>query len=93
MNGWMHRLTDEWMGTWMDRQMDKSYHVKNSKDICGYILMAMIVHHVAVDHHQRLHIQFLVRMRFKCSGSLPSGHGLIFIRKNIDILLRRFRHI
>lgn len=92
MDRWMHAWMDKWMYGQMDA-LHASYHVKNSKDICGYILMAMIVHHVAVDHHQRLHIQFPVWMRFKCSGSLPSGHELIFIRKNIDIFLRRFRHI
>lgn len=83
IDAWIDRQMDRWMHAWIDKLTDgqidapihyASYHVKNSKDICGYILMAMIVHHVAVDHHQRLHIQPLPWMRFKRNGSLPSGH-------------------
>lgn len=41
-------------------QQGLSYHVEYGQHIGGDVFVAVVPHHLPVDHHQRLHVQLFV---------------------------------
>lgn len=73
-------------------QKSQAYHVEYSEDVGGDIAMAMVLHHLPVNHHQGLHIQLFVSVRFQ-EGALLSGARLVLIGQDVEVILGRLGHV
>lgn len=81
-----HAHTFPWL------QKGQAYHVEYSEDVGGNIAMAMVLHHFSVNHHQGLHIQLFVSVRFQ-EGALLSGARLVLIGQDVEVILGRLGHV
>lgn len=69
------------------------HHVQHSENIRGDVLMAMVVHHLSVHHHQHFHIELAAMLVLHEDGSFVPWNELVLIRKDEDVVFWRFGHV
>lgn len=68
-------------------------HVQDGEDICGDVLVAVVVHHLSVHHHQSLHVDLLTDLILHQHRSFVPGDKPVLIREDENVLLWRFGHV
>lgn len=57
--------------TRMTQRAGRAHHVEDCQHVGGDVLVAMVLHHLFVNHNQRLHIQLLIPMGLQKGPLLP----------------------
>lgn len=69
------------------------HHVQHSQNIRGDVLMAMVVHHLSVHHHQHFHVELAVVLVLHQYGSFVPWDELVLIGKDKSVIFWRFGHV
>ena len=77
--------------TWLQQQ-GLSYHVEYGQHVGGDIFVAVVLHHLSIHHHQRLHVELFIPMGLEKRALTPKTR-CIFVRQDEEILLGRLGHV
>lgn len=88
MEGWM----DGWMEGWLNGQMERqNHHVEDSEDECGDVLSSMVLQHLLIHDHQRLHVESGISGGRRRSSS--PHRWFILVWRNVNIFSWWLRHV